>query len=73
MIMANTDNTQTKITIDNSRPADSFVTSAKSSGVTSLTNKSKSIESKVMQTETPLMRYFDLSTEADHSYVLGYN
>lgn len=63
--MANTDNTQAKITTDNSNPADSFVTSA----TTTLTNESNAIESKVIQTDVPLMRY----DESNYSYVLGYN
>ncbi len=71
--MANTDNNQTKVTADNENSADSFVLSSTSNVTTSLAKQRKSIEGNVMQTDAPLMRYFDLADEADYSYVLGYN
>lgn len=41
--------------------------------VSNSVNNKKSIKSKAIQAEKPLMRYFDLIDEANSSYVLGYN
>ncbi|TWX64119.1 hypothetical protein ESZ36_20850 [Colwellia demingiae] len=67
--MANTDNTQAQMTTDNINSADSCVTSSTSSAA----DESYTTENKMMQTDAPLIRYFDLADEANYSYVLGYN
>ena len=71
--MANNDDTQAKMTTDNTNPADSFVANSAPSAATSLANESNSTVNKIIQKDEPLMRYFDLAEEANYSYVLGYN
>ncbi len=64
-MMANTDNTQSEfIQADNTSTASSMTNVVKSNDV---------VNTKPSQVDAPLMRYFDITDEADHSYVLGYN
>jgi len=72
MTMANTDNKQAKITSINSS-VNNFVASSKTNEATSSAEEIKSIQNRVMKSEAPLLKYFDLAEDANYSYVLGYN